>query len=826
VNLLRRKPAVSAAILFIGGIFLHRSLSVGPGIMLSLALGAGLLAALAFRRQLLSTSLIAFALILLSAAAAQQTSLFYAQDEIGLFTSSQPRLAELEVMIDDPPRLIASQHPFLRQEENRQVTRGGVQRIRQRDGAWARASGTVLLNFAQPIDSLRINQHIRLTGMLHRPAPAMNPGQFDWANYYRDDRILAGVSVRRADGVTILSDPGPSALAKLRAKSRDLLAAGFTKDNSLDHALLQALVLGDTDPELRDVQEDFRRTGTSHHLAISGMHVAMLGLLVYGVCRALRLRPRFAVSIGLATVLLYAAVVLPSAPVIRSVLLCIVFAIGLLMGRSIDGLNLLAITVIAMLVYHPLDLYNAGFQLSFGTVAGLMVFTRFLQPRIWRPNIDEQVVISLLGPGAPRKIRFKHWMLRHASAILAAGFVAWTISQPLVMHHFAQSNPWAILGSIVLALFVFLALMGGFLKLILSLLIPGLDQWWAAMAGFFIMLMRKTVELLGHLPWSDLSTGILPIGMMILIFALLLLPFVRLRRPRLQRTMQLGPIACIALILFLPFTGGFSTPGTSSKGLTVTTLSVGAGLCCVIELPDGNVVLIDAGSSTITDLHRKTIAPFMRARARRSAQCLFLSHRDYDHISAATDAVESLHVSRVFVSPHFERQSGQPGKQVLSFLSTAKTPLDILDCGDTVPLSSDVSIKVLWPPPDCDFSSNDTGLVLRLTYAGRTILFPADIQSPAQLELLKNPAQLKADILLAPHHGSFEPTTLDFVRAVHPSIIISSADNTPTQKQKYFAQIARRAVADRFYQTHRHGAVTVQIDPKGNISVHPFIPEP
>src|SRR5204862_1729919 len=113
------------------------------------------------------------------------------------------------------------------------------------------------------------------------------------------------MSVPRRGAVTILSDPGPSSLARLRARSRELLAAGFTPEQSLDHALLRALVLGDSDPELRDVQEDFRRTGTSHHLAISGMHVAVMGGVVFAIMRLLRAPPRRAWMIGVAFVIAY-----------------------------------------------------------------------------------------------------------------------------------------------------------------------------------------------------------------------------------------------------------------------------------------------------------------------------------------------------------------------------------------------------------------------------------------------------------------------------------------------------------------------------------------
>src|SRR5205823_622896 len=122
-----------------------------------------------------------------------------------------------------------------------------------------------------PNGSLALGQRIRALGMLYRPGPAMNPGQFDSAAYYREQRILASIHIPHADAIEILCPARPSLLARSRQAVRTALARGFAPERSLDHALLRALVLGDSDPELRDVQEQFRRTGTSHHLAISGM---------------------------------------------------------------------------------------------------------------------------------------------------------------------------------------------------------------------------------------------------------------------------------------------------------------------------------------------------------------------------------------------------------------------------------------------------------------------------------------------------------------------------------------------------------------------------
>src|SRR4029079_12874704 len=95
------------------------------------------------------------------------------------------------------------------------------------------------------------------------------------------------------------------------------------------------------------------------------------------------------------------------------------------------------------------------------------------------------------------------------------------------------------------------------------------------------------------------------------------------------------------------------------------------------------------------------------------------------------------------------------------------------------------------PPAGYPMSSNDSAIVARIRYAGHTILITGDIQEVAQRALLKNPEQIKVDVLIAPHHGSSESTTEEFVKAVDPRFIVSSNDRSLTGKQRRFDRLVR-----------------------------------
>lgn len=815
---LLRRPAVTAAAVFIGGIALHDWFVPRPLIFTATAIAACVFAIVFFRRAFFSSISLAIGIFCAGVAATQLAGFYFATSDIASFAADQSHLARLELRLDEPLRTVNSSSPGARPLPPRQVTTATVTRILFRDG-WHDATGRANLQIDPPRDDLATGQAIRVLAMLQRPGGAMNPGQFDWAAYYRADRILASITIAHSDFIEIIGRDRPSPVARFRAWVRSLLAAGFTEKQSLDHSLLRALVLGDNDPELSDVREDFRRTGTSHHLAISGMHVAVLGWLVYMICKLLRLRPRISAGTALIFVTIYGVVALPSPPVIRSIFLCVSIVAGVMLRRKADAIQILAVSVLAMLACQPLDLFNAGFQLSFGTVLGLMILSRRFMPIF--EDVDAQIAITArYGKPDPHMVMM-HGARRWLLSGIVAGVIAWLCSMPLIAYHFEQLNPWAVIASLLLAPVVVVALIAGFLKIILTAIIPGGAGIWATIAAAPIALMRHGVDWLAHIPGSDVPFPSKSISLILVYYALLALCLLPIVAPKLKRAFSYSPILAVLLFVILPLTGG-AAARLGDGSLRINVLAVGAGQCCVIELPDGKIILFDAGSATLTDPVRKCIAPFLRTRGRGSVDEIWLSHGDYDHVSAAAELIRDYGVDRVVVSSEFERHTVETptDESLMETIRERHVPITQLHRGDDVDLAKGVTVDVLWPPAGSISTSNNSGLVLKLTYARRTILFPADIQQPPEAALLRDAHQLHCDVLLAPHHGSTEATTAAFVAAADPLYVISSNDRTLTQKQRVFEKL----IGERtLLRTNRCGAITIQIDKNGGLSVVPFV---
>lgn len=804
-------PAAPVAALLVFGIALHEVLPTVSRYTLGSAAVFVALALLLFRFGRVSSLLIGVAIFLAGAALADLHHFRFPSNYVVHFASDAPRLAMLELDIDQAPRILSGFGQF-RSLPPKQVTTARVLRIKGNDG-WIDAQGGILVQISQPHPRLAQGQIVRVMGSLQRPSPAMNPGQFDWASYYRQQGVLASINIPYAENVQILAEHSPGVLAWLREKSRRLLAAGYTMDRSLDHALTRALLLGDNDPELRDVQEQFRRTGTSHHLAISGLHVAVLGGVVFFFCRLLRLSPRACAWTMMIFVGLYGAVAMPSPPVIRSVLLTIGFGVGILSKRSINALQVLCVCAMAMLCWNPMDLYNAGFQLSYGTVLGLIVISPLVKN--WLHDPENQIVAQQKNL---RGLRRRTWL--KLRTIVVTSMIAWLVSLPLIAYHFEQLNPWAIIAGIALAPFVFLALIGGFCKVMLSIFWPGLSARWAWAAFGPMSLMRRVLGGLAKLPGSDVPLPAPSIPVIIVFYGLLLLPFLPWKPvARRKKLRWISPLLAFLLIVVYPLHARWSFFGPTFQETRVTLLAIGAGQCCVIAPPSAPASLIDVGSVSLgDDLVRKSLAPFLRQQGRREVSRIFMTHGDYDHISSVYETMQAYDVREVLSSPHFRRHASEsPATEALldTLDRNGESPRQV-SRGDRIDLGGDVKVSVLWPTIDTDFNSNNCGLVLKLASAGRTIILPADIQDPAMKELLKNPQQLKCDVLIAPHHGSSEGLTAAFVSACDPKYIVSSNDRTLSQKQVRFEQI----IGDRpLFRTNRDGALTIVIRSDGRLSI-------
>jgi competence protein ComEC len=822
LRFLRDRPAVASAALLAIGVLLHTMLPCRPVLWILISLGSAVLARICSRWGILSSLVLAVSAIGLGAAAAQLDRSFYPANEISAYLTAQPRVAQLEILVAQPPREIisAADRPL----PTRIELRARVLRVKQTDG-WAGASGWIAVSLPNLATPPHLGQTMRVIGFVSHPTAPDNPGATDWAAIDRDQHLLAEMRVNHPDCVEILSDPGIGALTTLRGNAADLLAAGFSPADAQVQSLLGELTLGISDARLTELRAQCASLGLSYQFSISGLHLAIIWTVAVALCRLLRLDPLHRRLIALCLVLIYFFVATPSEAGMRAVLVLMIAECALRWDRSVNRAQWLAVGVAALLLWHPSDLYTDGFQISVAAATGLLLFGRPVMQWL-RGESDVHSVIT-------SRDRLRHWLMWQAAALFAGALIAWTVTLPLVAFWFGQAAPAGVAASLLLLPLTIITLLAGLAKIFLTLCMPGAAAWLATIATWPAALLLHNIAAMS----ARIGAGDAPPPSMKLIalyYVLLLTPLAP-RFPWLPKAAPrtiwprrswrpIFPAAAVALLfaaLHLP-----SAPPIAAQAaqeLRVTLLSVGSGQCAIIDPPGAaGDWIIDAGSSVSSKIASDVIQPFLESSGQRSIAGLILTRGDVDHSGAAVDLLHLASPSQVMFSPEFQRLASADftAQRVLDAMSDLDRSPRLLSRGDNLALSPSADLRVLWPTADFRGNLAQCGLILRLTFGGRSILFPSDAGQQNASLLLQHRDELKSDVLLvAPHQGSDETGIASLISSAAPADIVVSSDAKLTRKQLNFDTLTG---STPLYRTGECGAITIHIRSDGALWITTF----
>lgn len=247
--------------------------------------------------------------------------------------------------------------------------------------------------------------------------------------------------------------------------------------------------------------------------------------------------------------------------------------------------------------------------------------------------------------------------------------------------------------------------------------------------------------------------------------------------------------------------------GCARAELSVTFYDVGKADAMLILTPDGQRILIDAG----TDKEGKSLAKRFEKEEIDAIDVMIVTHFDKDHVGGADWILENVRVGRV-IMPQYDKDSHQYEQFEAALKKSPKTQVDRMQAGETldVPLTGDVTLY-LTAAHKTDYGEdeeNDFSLAARLRYGRTRFLFPGDAEEARQLELIEE-GDLACDVLKAPHHGRMHDSTAAFLAAASPSILfVSDSDEEPAESS--FLALAKQTGAQVY--SARDGDLIVKSD--------------
>lgn len=800
-------PAVTIAAAFATGIIADRLMNASLWTWLALASGLWCVWVLCLRTQRLHTAATSLLLCVAAIGGAHHHAFWSIgdADDISLFADFDRRLVRLSGDVIDEPEHQPGQ-PMTEMSifppRERTVCRLRCRSIAN-DGGAIPVTGIVRFEVAGMIPLL-IGDEITVLGWISKPTPPRNPGGFDYAHFLRSKQIRAIVSTDHPESVEVTANASsPYSPGRVRSRIRDSYRRLFHETLSEDAVpVAQSLFLGDRTSLPDDVQQAFRVTGSMHILAISGLHLGVLALLVWCIARLLKISTPNTALLLIAIVWCYSFLTNGQASVIRSCILATVFAGSLWLGKGRNSFNSWGLSALIVLWRNPLDLFDVGAQLSFLAVAGI----------IWCSPLASRLLESsdpiFLAEASPYR---DAW--RNALRVLLAGYivslVVWTVTTPLILGTFHVISPVGLLLGTPLNPLVVVTLWAGYLLMWLGLLVPFAATLFGAVLDWGITGLLTVVEHAsrweaGHFYAPGPETAWLLVFYSLLIQCIWS-PLAKMRR-------RWTGYLC-ALWVSAGLIAGVWPQHDAT--LRCTFLSVGHGCAILIDLPNGGRILYDAGSLHDGRRAARAVQAALWNESHPRLDAVLLSHTDVDHYNAMPEILQSIPVGGL-ACPHAFVDFEQPGvEDICGLAAELNIPIRLVERGDRLKIDPQVAMTVLHPAGDAIFESdNESSLVLAIEYAGRRILLTGDVADEGLSRLL---AELPwpCDVMLAPHHGSLPANTTELANWARPRWVIMSQGPSkvrPKLQEVYGPQTD-------ILSTFAHGAVRVEIDANGDISI-------
>ena len=709
-------------------------------------------------------------------------------------------------------------------------------------------------------DDYSVGQILILQGTISLFDEATNEGQFDSRAFYRSQKIDFGVWVDSVERVEGKSDRFRVWLSRVRVELGIPLSRYADDDG-----VLSAMLLGDKTSLDSEIRSLYQKSGIAHVLAISGLHISLLGMALYRLLRhRCGLTYLWAGIVAASFLVAYTLMTGNAVSARRATGMLIVYLVADLLGRSYDMLSALSLIVILLLWENPFLVTNSGFQFSVAAVVGIGVGQCVLVPRVgsWkvvygrRKKQDDVVRCDAAKCDVAKRdaakcdaakcdaerIRMQNlvdWMKRRMDKCLPGMMISLSIqffTLPLVAYYYYEIPVYAILLNIpVLALIPYvlgLAVFGSLTGQIAFL--QPLSFALCRVCGWVLHGYRWLCDASLLLPGARMITG-KPSEVRVVVYYGLLGAFYYVlwcgmkkkqrqmctkgaqaeKQEWIRRRFGFGLGLVLVLLLTFLFVRG-------KPEFELDILDVGQGDAIYLCASDGTNFMIDGGSTDVKKVGTYRILPFLKAKAIRKVDYWFVSHTDEDHISGLVEVMESGYAVGTLVLAEAQKED-EKAHWLAELAQKNGIRVCYMKAGDVLGTRKEdvvnernraetFRIECLYPTNNNDSEDvNDRCLVLYYEDENFSAFFGGDISSEVEEQLVSAGKCRQTDVLKASHHGSKYSNSDVLLHALHPRLTIASAGKKNRYGHPSPEAIARVGESgSAFYSTIDYGRIRVR----------------
>lgn len=620
-----------------------------------------------------------------------------------------------------------------------------------------------------------------VSGTLKCFETSRNEGGFDSRKYYKSIGIHYKMT---AEDVTVLTRKRQTAgylLSEFRLKIKEVYEQIGTKEKA---GLYSSIVLGDKSSLDGDIKKLYQRNGIAHLLAISGLHISLVGMALYRLLRRSGTSYVFSFAAGALFITGYVLMTGNALSGLRALVMCLLMMAAQVLGRTYDILSALCTAAVLFIWNNPYVLYNSGFLLSFSAILGIAVVLPALK-RVFLPDRPQSNHVE--------KRCFINTLRDTVKTSFLASFSVTAATLPVILNCYYEFPLYSVFLNLLVIPLMPLVMLCSVCAGVTGLFCKPAGVFLLGTAHFILEFYEVLCRTAGKLPYARIVTG-KPKLWQCVVYVLLLALFVGLSYFSLnfwqkllfntikgESVAELKKVAentktvkRLQIVILLAGIMLFMLPKKPS--FEIDMLDVGQGDGIYMMTPEGETYLFDGGSSDEKNLAQNTLVPFLKSKGVAQIDYALVSHTDTDHISGVTELMQGdeIAVGAVLLPEALKNCDDENYIKFIKIAQDCNIPVWHVKTGHFVG-NSQVTVQCLHPEISYHTDSvNDISAVYRIDYGKFSMLMTGDAGMNVENELLEKGVLSPVTILKTGHHGSKSASSEAFLEKIRPQAALIS----------------------------------------------------
>lgn len=611
---------------------------------------------------------------------------------------------------------------------------------------------------------------ILVTGKARKFQKSSNLGQFNSYLYYKSLNIDFSITAEEI----IVQKKNENKITNTLHRIRSGLSYNFDKITKADteNATFKAMVLGDSSEFTGDIKDLYQKGGILHIICISGSHIEIIGMFLFQFLRRCKLNFKMSCGVCIFIVICYGVMTGFGVSAYRAVIMFTIAMTAKMLGRTYDILSSLALASILILIDNPFYIINLGFLLSFGAVLG----------------------IGAVSPILSQVFEIKSKIAKDFLSSLSVSFV----TLPIILYFYFEFPIYSTFLNLIVIPISSFVLVSGILGCLCAQISMALGGFMLGMGSYILKLYEVLCRISLDLPYSSLIIGKPKLFQIISYYVLFIIMLYGLKKWNKKRLTFLFLVMLMVITIRMP------------QGFWVTFLDVGQGDGIVIHSENDTTYMIDGGSSSVSEVGKYRILPFLKAKGIKKLDYGVLTHPDEDHVSGLIELINAEFPIDNLILPEIgiedeayselERLAKESGIPVLYFKK------------GSIIKEGELEITCLHPYKEyIPESRNDYSTVLSLKFGELDILFTGDLETKGEKEVT-NLLKEDYDILKVSHHGSKNSTSMEFLNKVKAEYAIISCGENNRYGHPHEELLERLTDTNMHILTTKdEGAITIEV---------------